>query len=185
MDDEKIIELFFARSEEALDALAQKYGRLLRGVAGNVLVDPRDTEECLNDAYLALWNKIPPEKPDPLSAYVCRVVRNLAVKRYHRNTAEKRNSAYDVALEEIEACFPSPSSVEGEMETMEAARRLNAFLEGLEQRDRILFVRRYYFSDPVKDLARRLGLSPHAVSARLYRLRKALRKFLEKEGGIL
>ncbi|MBQ3866058.1 MAG: sigma-70 family RNA polymerase sigma factor, partial [Clostridia bacterium] len=93
MDDEKIIELFFARSEEALDALAQKYGRLLRGVAGNVLADPRDTEECLNDAYLALWNKIPPEKPDPLSAYVCRVVRNLAVKRYHRNTAEKRNSA--------------------------------------------------------------------------------------------
>lgn len=182
MDDERIIRLFFERSEVAIDELSRKYGALFRHVAGNILTDPRDTEECLNDAYLAVWNKIPPEKPDPLSAYVCRVVRNLAVKRYRRNTAGKRNGTLDVSLEEIEGCFPSSASMERELEAKEIAFHLNAFLDGLDRKSRILFVRRYFFSDPVEDLAALFGVTPHVVSARLYRLRKRLKKHLEKEG---
>ena len=185
MQDEKIIELFFARSEEAIDQLSKQDGAMFRRVAGNILRDERDVEECLSDAYLAVWNAIPPARPDPLAAYVCRVVRNQAVKRYHRNTAQKRNSAYDVALEEIEGCFPSAESVERTVEAKEVAASIDRYLTGLDPESRILFVRRYWFSDPVADLAKRFGKSPHFISVRLYRLRKGLKKHLEKEGVLL
>ena len=103
MDDDRIIELFFARSEQAITELSRKYGTVCRRVAENILNDRRDAEECLNDAYLAVWNTVPPRRPDPLMSYVCRIVRNQALKRYHANAARKRNSVYDAALEELAA----------------------------------------------------------------------------------
>ena len=106
MDDSKIIDLFYERSEQAIIELSKKYGAVCTRVANNILNNRQDTEECVNDAYLGAWNTIPPHHPNPLLSYVCRIVRNLAVNRYHANTAAKRNSSYDVALDELENCFP-------------------------------------------------------------------------------
>ena len=142
MDDSKIIELFYERSEQAIIELSKKYGTVCTKVAKNILNDVRDTEECVNDAYLGAWNTIPPQRPNPLLSYVCRIVRNLAIKKYHANTAVKRNSIYDVALDELENCFPSSCSVEDEFNASEVARSIDRFLETLDKENRIMFVRR-------------------------------------------
>ncbi len=182
MEDREIIELFFARSEQAVAALADKYGSVLKKVARNILNDPRDAEECVNDAYLALWNAVPPARPDPLPVYACRVARNLALKKYHANAARKRNGAYDAALDELEDCLASPASVEDEVFAAETAAAVNRFLAALGQQDRVLFVRRYWYADSIEELAGRFGKSRHYISVRLSRIRKALRKHLTGEG---
>ena len=184
MDDSQIIALFFDRSEQAIPALAEKYGSLCHRVAGNFLSDRRDVEECVSDAYLGVWNTVPPQRPDPLASYLCRIVRNLAVKRYHANTAEKRNGQYDLALEELEGVFSSAASVEQEADARELTRCINRFLETQDRESRVLFVRRYWYADSVEDLARSFGISPHAVSVRLSRIRARLRRCLVKEGFI-
>ena len=102
MEDSKIIELFFARSEQAISELASKYGKLCLKIAKNILSNTSDAEECVNDTYLGAWNSIPPAKPDPLQAYICRIVRNISIMKYHSNTAAKRNSFYSSALDELE-----------------------------------------------------------------------------------
>lgn len=185
MDDDKIIELFFLRSEEAIGELSKKYGGKCFKVAHNVLGDRRDSEECVNDAYLGVWNSVPPERPDPLLSYVCRIVRNLALKKYHENTAKKRNSNYDVALDEISGCFPSSSSVEDELESGEIAAAIGDFLGSLGKDDRIMFVRRYWYADTPGEIAALFGKSGHFVSVRLSRIRKALKKHLAEKGVTL
>ena len=152
LDDSKIIDLFYERSEQAIIELSQKYGSVCTKVANNILNDVRDTEECVNDAYLGAWNTIPPQRPNPLLSYVCRIVRNLAIKKYHANTAAKRNSSYDVALDELENCFPASTSVEDEFNAGEIARSIDRFLETLDKENRIMFVRRYWHSDSIADL---------------------------------
>lgn len=152
LDDSKIIDLFYERSEQAIIELSQKYGSVCTKVANNILNDVRDTEECVNDAYLGAWNTIPPQRPNPLLSYVCRIVRNLAIKKYHANTAAKRNSSYDVALDELENCFPASTSVEDEFNAGEIARSIDRFLETLDKENRIMFVRRYWHSDSIVDL---------------------------------
>ncbi len=112
LDDSRIIDLFYARSEQAITELSQKYGSICRKVAGNILNDPYDAEECVNDAYWGAWKTIPLQNPDPLLTYVCRIVRNLAIAKYHSNTAQRRNSCYDVALGELEECIASSESVD-------------------------------------------------------------------------
>ena len=121
VDDSKIIDLFYERSDQAIIELSQKYGFVCTKVANNILNDVRDTEECVNDAYLGAWNTIPPQNPNPLLRYVCHIVRNFAIKKYHANTAAKRNSVYDVALDELENCFPSSASVEDAFHAKEVA----------------------------------------------------------------
>ena len=136
----------------------------------------------MNDAYLVVWNTVPPQRPDPLPSYVCRIVRNLALKRYHANTAQKRNSTYDIALDEIAECFPASVSVEEEIEAREIAGIIDGFLGTLDRKDRVLFVRRYWYADSIGDLAALFHTSRHAVSVRLFRIRKALKKTLIREG---
>lgn len=182
MDDSKIIELFFERSEQAIVELSNKYGPVCIRIAENILNNRLDSEECVSDAYLGVWNTIPPQRPDPLLSYVCRIVRNLALKKYHANTAQKRNSVYDVALEEIAECLPSPASVEDEAAANETAGIINSFLETLDQQSRILFVRRCWHADSIEELAGLFNTSRHYISVRLSRIRKALRKYLAKEG---
>ena len=182
MDDSRIIELFFERSEQAITELSNKYGSLCGGIAAHILGDPLDAEECVSDAYLAVWNTVPPRKPDPLASYVCRIVRNLAIKKYHANTAKKRNSFYDVALSEIEDCFPSTLSAEGEFDAREATRAIDRFLETLDKQSRVLFVRRYFYSDSIEDLAKLFHVSRHTVSVRLSRIRRNLSRYLTEEG---
>ncbi len=182
MDDSKIIELFFERSEQAIVELSDKYGERCRRIADHILSNRQDAEECVNDAYLGVWNTVPPQRPDPLFSYLCRIVRNLAIKRYHANASQKRNSVYDVALDEIADCIPSPGSVGEELDAREAARSVNRFLSGLDRESRILFVRRYWYADSIEELALLFRTGKHNVSVRLSRIRKKLKKHLEKEG---
>ena len=182
MDDSKIIELFFERSEQAIIELSKKYGSTCRKVAENILNDKLDSEECVNDAFLGVWNTVPPQKPDPLISYVCRIVRNLALKKYHENTAQKRNSIYDVALDEISDCIPASFSVENEIEAKEVAGLIDSFLEGLDRKSRVLFVRRYWYADSIEDLSDLFNKSKHYISVRLSRIRKALKQYLTEKG---
>ena len=185
MDDSKIIELFFERSEQAIIELSNKYGAICNKVADNILNNRLDSEECVNDAYLGVWNTIPPQRPNPLLSYVCRIVRNLALKKYHENTAQKRNSYYDVALDEIADCIPASFSVEDEIMAKEVAGVIDSYLESLDQQSRIMFIRRYWHADSIEELAALFHKSKHYISVRLSRIRKALRQRLKKEGIFL
>ena len=182
MDDSKIIELFYARSEQAIMELSKKYGAVCSKVARNILNNSLDAEECVNDAYLGAWNTIPPQNPAPLLAYVCRIVRNLSTARYHANTALKRNSYYDAVLDELEECLASPADVEMEISAKELSGAVDRFLDTLDQDARVMFVRRYWYSDSIPEIAARFGTSNNNVSVRLSRTREKLKKYLWKEG---
>ena len=185
MEDSKIVELFLGRSEQAIRELSSKYGSACFRVAFRILGNREDAEECVNDAYLGVWNSVPPQRPDPLRAYVFGVVRNLALKKYHENTAQKRNSFYDVALDEIGDVFPSADSPEQSADSEKVAESLDRFLGSLEPKDRIMFVRRYWYSDGIGDIAKRFGTTKHYVSVRLSRIRQSLKAHLEKDGIVL
>ena len=182
MEDSKIISLFLERSEQAVEELDRKYGPAVKKTASNILSDRMDVEECVNDTYLGVWNSIPPQKPNPLLSYVCRIARNLAVNRYHANHAEKRRGNYDLVLDEFEECLPSGTDLETELEAKELTEAVNRFLRKLNQEDRFLFVRRYWYADSVADLAAMTKGSPNRISVRLFRIREKLRKTLTKEG---
>ena len=144
----------------------------------NILNDRQDAEECVNDAYLGAWNAIPPAKPDRLLAFICKIVRNVSLKRYEQNTAAKRNSKYDVALQELEDCLASATTVEEEIEERELTEIIESFLGSLSKENRIIFLRRYWFSDTYADIAKQVGLTEKNVSVRLTRIRKELRAYL-------
>lgn len=185
MDDNQIVALFYARSEQAIVELSNKYGKLCISIAQNILNDTLDAEECVNDAYLGAWNTIPPQKPNPLSTYICRIVRNLSIAKYHANSAQKRNSHYDVALDELENCLSSPATVESALSARELPRLLDRFLDSLDVHTRVIFVRRYWYGDSIQDIAAKCRLRSNSVSVKLSRTRDKLRKFLSKEGYIL
>lgn len=182
MDDEKIIELFFARSEKGLKELDEKYGRVCRKLSYGILNDYSDAEECVNDAYLGAWNAIPPAKPNPLLTYLCKIVRNISLKRCCMKEAAKRNSAYDVAMEELEYCLSAPDTVEAEIGARELARVICDFLYTLTAENRVIFLRRYWFSDTYTEIAERMGMTENNVSVRLTRTRRKMRDYLLKRG---
>lgn len=180
-EDEAILDLLFARSEQGIRELDGKYGPVLRGISRNILNNPQDAEECVNDAYLGAWNAIPPARPDPLLAYLCRVVRNISLHAYYKKKAVKRGSEYTVAMEEIEACLAGSETVEGEIETRELARAVEEFLQTLTRENRVLFMRRYWFADSYREIAQRTGLPEKTVSVRLTRIRQTLRTYLKQK----
>ena len=182
IDDKRIIELFFDRSERALAELDLKYGKLCHKLSYNILNNRQDAEECVNDAYLGAWNTIPPAKPDPLRAYICKIVRNISLKLYYRKEAAKRNCVYDVAIQELEDYLPAPNTVEGELETRELALTIEGFLDALSDENCVIFLRRYWFSDTYAEIAERTGISEANVSMRLVRIRKQLKQYLVKRG---
>ena len=177
-----IINLFFERSEQAIEELAKKHGSAVARVARNILGNAQDTEECVNDTYLGTWNAIPPHKPSPLRTFVCKIARNLATKKYHSNTADKRNSQYDLALDELEEYLSDSDSVENEYEAQELKEAINGFMATLSYSDRFIFMRRYWYSDPVQDIAKMAHSTNNSVTVRLFRIREKLRLYLEKEG---
>lgn len=181
MLDEQIIELFFERSEQAINELDDKYGKVFHKLSYNILNDRFDAEECMNDSYLGTWNAIPPERPNPLLTFVCKIVRNISIKKYHAKTAIKRNSAYDVAMSEVANYILSPNNVEAELEAKELARIIENFLETLTVENRVIFMRRYWFSDSYKEIAERIGITEKTVSMRLTRIRQQMREYLMKK----
>lgn len=185
MDDSAIIELLFARSEQAIRELDGKYGKVCRSLSYNILHSRQDAEECVNDAYLGIWDAIPPARPSPLLAFLCRIVRNRSLARYHADKAAKRGGgSYTVALEELEGCLASPRTVEGDLEEQELVRLIEDFLEALPPENRVLLMRRYWFSDSCREIAVRTGLSEKNVSVRLTRIRKQLRRYFEERGVV-
>lgn len=156
MEDQQIIRLFFERSEQAITELSRKYGALCFQIADNILDDPQDAEECVNDAWLGAWNSIPPQRPDPLRAYVCRIVRNLSLKKLRANSALKRSSRFEVSLSELEDCISAHS-----LDEQLAAGELSA--------------------QPLSEIADAFGTTENNVSVRLGRIRRKLHTYLERK----
>lgn len=181
MDGQKIISLLWARAESAIEALAVAYGNRLRQTAMNILGSSQDAEECVNDTYLAVWNAIPPRRPDSLAGFVYRVGRNISLKRLRSNGAQKRSSGADLSLEELAGCIPGPA-MEETLDERELGRAIDRFLDTQSRENRAIFLRRYWFGDAVGQIAADLGLTENTVSARLSRIRQKLKTYLLEEG---
>lgn len=182
MEDNQIIELYWQRSENAIAETSTKYGKLLRKIAMNIVGNYSDAEECENDTYVATWNAIPPTRPNILSAFLGKIARNIALNRYEYNKAQKRNNEFDLVLSELEECIASKNTVEATVEEGVVASMLDDFLEGLKKETRVIFVRRYWYSDSVKDIAKRLQISESKVKTVLFRTRKELQDYLAERG---
>ena len=184
LEDREIIALFYARSEQAIAELDRKYGPAVRNTAFRILGSRPDAEECANDTFLGVWNTVPPQNPNPLVSYVCKIARNLATAKYHSNHAKKRDSQYDLVLDELEECIPSTFNVETALEAKELSAAVSRFLEKLPYEDRYCFVRRYWYVDSVAEIAAQMHSSSHRISVRLYRTRERLCRYLREEGLI-
>lgn len=181
MDDKKILDLLWQRSEQAIDALMERFGTLLQRICMNILGDPQDAQECVSDTYMAVWNAIPPKKPNPLSPFVCRTGKNIALNRLRSLTAQKRNSQYDLSLEELEP-YLGTAALDEAISARELGELLNKFLKTVKRDSRNMFLRRYWFGDSVTDIASDMGMTENAVSVRLSRTRDQLRAYLQKAG---
>ena len=178
IEDEKIIDLFFNRSEKAIQELDIKYGKVCHKLSYNILNNKQDAEECVNDAYLGAWNAIPPTRPNPLLSYIVKIVRNISLKIDWRKEAAKRSGHYKIALEEIEGYITDQKTVEDEIEARELARIIEEFLDTLTVENRVIFMRRYWFADSYKDIAELVGISEKNISVRLTRIREKMKQYL-------
>lgn len=183
MEDAEIVDLFFQRSEQAIPETAAKYQGLIFQISRNILENPQDAEECVNDTYLGLWNAIPPHRPNPLLAFVCRVARNVSLNRYRHNHAQRRDASRNLPLEELEGCLAAPSAEET-WSAQALGQTLDCFLDTLDRKSRVMFLRRYWFSDSVSWIARQMGITENHVSVQLHRIRSRLKQYLEQEGAV-
>lgn len=182
MDDEKIIDLFWERSELAIAETSTKYGLYCRTIALNILSDYSDAEECENDTYIAAWNTIPPTRPIKLFAFLGRITRNIALNRYDYHTAKKRRDGFHILLSELEECIPSTYSVELQYESDQVSKAISDFLRSIDSEIRIVFIRRYWYSDSIKNISKQFGISESKIKSMLFRTRNKLKAYLEKEG---
>lgn len=185
MEDTEIIQLLEQRSELALAELQKKYGNLCTKMAKNILSNSEDVEECLNDAYLALWNTVPPNQPRSLCNYLCGIVRNLSVKKYHYLKAEKRNSSFDLALDELSHLFSTRDMPEHFLSAKELASHVNDFLGTLDGETRKMFLLRYWYGESVSGIAGTFSMKKNTVTVRLLRTREKLKKYLLGKGVAL
>ncbi len=186
MDDAGIVRLYFARDERAIEAAAARYGSGCARIARNILGSGEDAEECVNDAYLAAWNAIPPRRPARLGAFLGALTRNLAFNRYQRERAAKRGGgAFTLVLDELGECVSGGEDAEAAFDRRELLRALNAFVLALPPGKRYIFVRRYWYADAVGDIARACGRPANSVSKTLERTRKQLRDYLLERGFTL
>jgi RNA polymerase sigma-70 factor (ECF subfamily) len=184
MEGAQIISLYFNRDQSAIVESDGKYGQMLRRISFNVVQNREDSDECVNDTYLKAWDTIPPQKPGSLAAYLGRITRNISINRWHENNAQKRGGK-NLILTELSDCIPSSHSVEKEIEAGELAEIITKWLCSLAQDDRVLFLRRYWFGDGLKELAEECASTPNKLAGRMYRLREKLKLTLEKEGVYL
>ena len=176
MQDSAIIELYFARDQEAIAATSEKYNNYCMKIAMNILQNPGDSEECVNDTYLAAWNSIPPSRPERLSSYLAKLTRNLSINRYKARMAERRGGGeFAVSLDELDDCIADESSGFGEEEL---GALISEFLYTVSKETRQVFVRRYFYSDSITTISRRFRMSESKVKSMLHRTRLSLREFL-------
>lgn len=183
MEDEDIIELYWARDEKAIAETDRKYKHYLYTVAFNILHDKLDCEECLNDTYLGTWNAIPPARPSIFQIFISKIMRNTAVVRYKHNSAAKRvPSEMTVSLEELRDYIPYDSSAEHEYAVFEISRLLSSYLRSLPEKRTFIFICRYYCSDKISDIAEMLHVSESTIFRELNTIREGLKELLMKEG---
>ena len=183
MDDQHIVELYWARDEEAIRHTADRYGQYCYAIAYRILSVREDSEECVNDTYLDAWNSMPPHRPNLLSAFLGKITRRIAIDRWRENHAQKRGGGEIVlALDELSECVASQSDVVREVETLEIAAAVQKFLDALPDTERRVFVRRYWHMEPIADLAARFGYGQSRIKSMLHRTRKKLQEYLREEG---
>lgn len=182
MDDLQIIELYFVRDEQAIKETDIKYGKLCFRVANNILFNSEDSEECVNDTYWNAWNKIPPTRPKNFMAFICKITRNLSLKKLELVTAKKRTSTAVISLSELEEVLPDNRIVSG-VEDEEIGRLISAFLRQEKAEVRNVFLRKYWFFDSISEIAARYSFSENKVKSMLFHSRSRLREYLKK-GGI-
>ena len=183
MDDAKIVQLYLDRDEQAIPATAGKYGNYCSSIANNILGNYEDAEECVNDTYLNTWNSIPPHKPQMLSTFLGKIVRNLAFNKYKHNTADKRGGGEIASvLDELASCVSGNENVEQSYEYKELVAAINDFLSTLPTAKRNVFVCRYWYTDSISDIAARFDMTYSAVSMTLNRLRNKLHNYLIERG---
>ncbi len=177
MTDDEIIKLLENRSEKGLSELSKKLKRLMMKITRGILSSQTDAEECYNDTLLAVWEQIPPDKPNDLTAYVCKIARRKAINRLRYNTAPMRN--HDL-LTELDECLPSDSSTESAAELSELTEALNIWLDTLGDNHKRLFMERYFYAQPIKDAAKSCSMSLTAATSALSRMRNSLKTYLQE-----
>ncbi len=180
MEDKEIISMLFSREQKALNEIVSKYDRLLFRLSENILRNPEDSRECVNDTYLAVWNRIPPENPNPFPAFICKITRNLSLKKLRDKNAQKRQ-ADTMPIHELEYCIGG-TNVADKVEAKLLGKKIDEYLATLSDESRVIFVSRYWFGEEISDIAQKVGLSESNVYKKLSRTRKKLKSYLEKEG---
>lgn len=182
LEDERIIELYFERKEQAIEETQKTYGKYCYHIAWNILFDREDADECVNDTWFRAWKTIPPKRPDRLSLFLGTITRNLSLDCWKRKHARKRGmGTMELALEELEECLPAVHNVEEKAEAAELERLLNDFLQKLPERDCNVFLRRYWYVEEYGEIAKRYGIKVNTVKTILFRTREKLKKYLEQE----
>ncbi len=183
MEDHRIVDLYWARSEKAISETADKYGRYCYSIAFNILHSNEDSEECVNDTYLNAWNAMPDQRPSKLCAFLGRITRNLSLKRWEKYTAEKRGAGQvPLVLDELQECVPAAESTDHIVDDLVLADLLNRFLASLNEEKRRIFMRRYWYLSPISEIATDFSVSESKVKMSLLRSRNELKLLLEKEG---
>ena len=186
MEDSQIIDLYWARLEQAIQETDTKYGGYCRAIAHNILKSMEDSEECVSDTWLRAWNAMPPQRPSVLSAFLGRITRNLSLDRYKAARAEKRGgSSFPAALDELSECVPAQIRVEHTLEERELAEAIDRFLRTLPERECSMFLRRYWYVDSVQSIAARYAIKENTAKSILFRTREKLRRYLAGEGIIV
>ena len=181
MEDSQIVDLYLQRDETAVEYTAEKYGQRLRRLSYGIVEDQQTAEECENDTYYTAWNKIPPDRPTLLGAYLSKITRFLALNRFTKKSAAKRVGE-TAPLEELYECIPSPDTVESHLEEGALKEVINGFLRSLDREKRCIFIKRYFYMASIADIAKELELSESGVKVQLFRMRASLKEILLKEG---
>ena len=183
MEDSAIVQLYWDRNEEALSQTQKKYGQYLLTIAQNILSNREDSQESVNDTYLAAWNSMPPHKPNVLATFLGKLTRRISIDLFRKKTSQKRGGGeYALSLEELGECLSGDNDPHRELEAKALAEGIAAFLQTQPQQVRHVFIGRYYYMDPVKEIARYCHISESKVKSLLYRTRQALGQYLQKEG---
>ncbi len=181
MEDSKIVELYWCRDQQAIQETAGKYGSFLARISQNILRSSRDAEECVNDTYLRAWNSIPPTRPKALQSWLGCIIRNLSLDRWKQRQTDKRGGGPEVLLGELADCVPTFQDPESVLEDQDLAQALSKFLKKLSHENRLIFLQRYWYGESIASIAAGLGCREGKVKSALFRSRKALRVYLEKE----
>lgn len=182
MEDKAIIDLYWKRSQQAIVETSDKYGSRLQNLSMNILHDNEDAKECVNDTYHATWNTLPPEKPDFFFAYLAKLTRHFSFGKYDYYHAKKREATIVELSQELENCIAAPNEYDLRLDSEEIGNAISTFLHGQSPEMRKVFVRRYWYTESIHDIAKSFHMSESKVKSILYRMRNKLREYLEKEG---